>query len=407
VPTIHSVRRLIAPLLLFLTTFGSGWAIAVPSAHAGDTSTVTPEPYCTPSIEPVATPDEILDQVFSYQLGPGWVGGDSTYSTELPDLQTAFVFSDTLIGSATLGGSARITGIAHNSELLGALPSLHSDYGGSYLHPQPLVPDYRGHGDEWQLAATYVENGHQLVFVNEFHPRKGPFASYTGRSGIAVLTLHKDTPSFSSIVSVPTSPHTQWGNAEMEQGPYMYVYGTTGGARGGRFRGMKLVRVSRDSSLHSGAWRYWDGSGWAPGERHAAILHTGNQLTGVVPSTGPNGYEAVSIPGSVLKDKTVDLSYACSPQGPWSKPAPVYSIPQARIRDEIAYIPTFHPELSGDGTVVISYNVNRTDPLQTLARRVRDYQPKFLQLAPSRLVDSDLPVITVDSTATSTDTLRK
>jgi hypothetical protein len=397
----------IAALLLFLATFGTGGAVAVPSAHAGEVPTVIPETNCAPATKPAARPDEILDHVFSYQLGPGWVGGDSTYSTDLPDGQTAFVFSDTLIGSATPSGPARVTGVAHNSELIGTLPSLRSDYAGSYLHPQPLIPDDRGHGDQWQVAATYVENGQQLVFVNEFHPRKGTFALYTGRSGIAVLTLQDDTATFSSIVLLPTSPRTQWGNAAMQQGQYIYVYGTVDNVHSGRFRGMKLARVPSDASLDTSAWRYWDGSKWAAGQGRAATLHTGNQLTGVMPLTGQNGYEAVSIPGSVLTDKSVDLSYACSPQGPWSEPVPIYSIPQIRIRDEIAYIPTFHPELSGDGTAVISYNVNTTDALPTLAARLRDYQPKFLQLVAGLRAPSAPPAITVNSTATSTDTLRK
>lgn len=47
--------------------------------------------------------------------------------------------------------------------------------------------------------------------------------------------------------------------------------------------------------------------------------------------------------------------------GPWSAPAPVYTIPQiTQYTDEIAYIPTFHPELSGAGGMVISYNINTT-----------------------------------------------
>ena len=34
------------------------------------------------------------------ESGPGWIGGDATYSTELPNGQEAFVFSDTMIGTA-------------------------------------------------------------------------------------------------------------------------------------------------------------------------------------------------------------------------------------------------------------------------------------------------------------------
>jgi hypothetical protein len=54
----------------------------------------------------------------------------------------------------------------------------------------------------------------------------------------------------------------------------------------------------------------------------------------------------------------------------------------ALIHHEFAYIPTFHPELSTDGTLVISYNVNTAEDPSTLYDRVHDYQPKFVELTP-------------------------
>jgi hypothetical protein len=92
---------------------------------------------------------------------------------------------------------------------------------------------------------------------------------------------------------------------------------------------------------------------------------------------------AVSIPGGVFQDKTVDLSYACSPTGPWSSPVPIYTIPQVNeYPNEIAYIPTFHPELSSHG-LIISYNVDSLSGLSALEQNVHQYQPQFLQLSSS------------------------
>lgn len=82
---------------------------------------------------------------------------------------------------------------------------------------------------------------------------------------------------------------------------------------------------------------------------------TDKVLTGVTPQRSGNGYVAVSIPGSVFADKAVDLSYACSPTGPWTTPTPILTIPEvANDPGEISYIPTFHPELSGPNSLVIS-----------------------------------------------------
>jgi hypothetical protein len=299
----------------------------------------------------------------------------------LPDGHEAFVFSDTVIGRARPNGLASITGLAHNSELVGTLAHLTSDYGGTFRSPRPLIPDSRGHRRQWQVASTYVENGEQLVFVNEFVPHIGPFERFTGRSAIAVLSLSPDgTPTLQSTTSLAGGSLDQWGNAVLHDASYTYVYGSVGGRTAGTFYGMKVARVPQGRSLHLRSWRYWNGSSWVAGEAHAVTIRTGNELTGVMTQKGRVGYEAVSIPG-IRAGGTVDLSYSCSPQGPWSTPTPVYSIPQVRrLYDEIAYIPRFHPELSGNTGIVVSFNLDTLEGLSPLAKDIHAYQPQFLRI---------------------------
>jgi hypothetical protein len=341
-----------------------------------------PATDCSPVAPPAARIDNALDRVFSDELGPGWIGGDATYSTELPNGQEAFVFSDTLIGTAQPDGSATLSGLVHNSELVGWLPRLRVDYGGTSATPQPLIPDADGNGDAWQVAATYVEHAEQLVFVNEFSPQAGLFGQFTGHAGIAVLRLsRRGAPSFSSIVPLSTDPLTQWGNAVVQDNGYTYVYGSVTSSPAGAFAGMKVARVPRGASLLTGAWQYWNGTGWVAGEGNAATIPTVNELTGVVTRNGSMGYQAVSMPPGLASDTTVDLSYACSPEGPWSAPVPVYSIPQvAGLPGQIAYMPTFHSELSRSHVSVISYNLDTTDGLSPLEADIHGYQPRFVML---------------------------
>ena len=93
-----------------------------------------------PAVPPHAVPDQALNNLLAGQLGPGWIGGDSTYSTRLPDGREAFVFSDTVIGTAQPDGTPSITGMAHSSELVGVLPNLVPDYGGTYSAPLSSDP---------------------------------------------------------------------------------------------------------------------------------------------------------------------------------------------------------------------------------------------------------------------------
>jgi hypothetical protein len=335
---------------------------------------------CAPATLPAAAPDAALDSLVSGQFGPGWVGGDATYSTALPGGEEAFDFSDTLVGAAQPGGSATLTGLVHSSELVGTMPNLAGVYGGTYGAPQALVPDADGNGDSWQVAATDVENGRQLVFVNEFAPVPGsPFDTFLGHAAIATLSLNGGLPTLQGFTPIPTDGRTQWGTALAQSGGFTFVYGLS--SNGSSFAGMKIARVPAGQTLDTAAWTYWTGLGWVPGESNAVAVATTNVLTGVVPLAEGSGYLAVSIPIGVYTDKTFDVSFACAPTGPWTTPQAVFTVPEVNgeYHDEIAYIPTVHPELSGSG-LVVSYDVNSTDGLSALAQNVREYQPRFLTL---------------------------
>ena len=336
---------------------------------------------CAPTDTPTLTPDASLNSLFTNQVGPGWIGGDATYSTALPYGQEAFDFSDTLIGSAQPNGGASLTGMPHNTEMVGNLPNLTSDYGGSYGAPEALIPD--SGTNSWQVAGTYMENGQQLIFVNEFTPVAGStFDSYTGRSGIAVMSLSTGQPSYSYLTPVPSDPDTQWGNAVMQSSGYDYIYGLNSTSTA--YYGMKVARAPIGESLNTNDWTYWNGSQWVAGEGNAVPVQPYTVLTGVIPLIGNSGFMAVSVPGGVTNDKTVDLSFACSPTGPWSSPKAVYTIPQvSEYPDEIAYYPTFHPEISGGAGLVVSYNVDSTNGLSALESDVHAYQPQFLVLSSS------------------------
>jgi len=340
--------------------------------------------HCQPAIAPSATVDASLDNLISNETGPGWIGGDSTYSTALPDGQETFVFSDTLTGTATPSGAATLTGFIHNSELVGSLSGRTTDIGGTERAPQTLIPDTTDSGDQWQGAATDVENGSQLVFVNEFAPVSGSqYERFTGHSGIAVMSIGSNgVPTFGSVTPVPTDATTQWGNALMQSGAYTYIYGADVNAAINDFYGMKVARVALGDSLDTSAWQYWNGTQWVSGEGNAVADQTVTVVTGVTAQQDGTGYEAVSIPGWPGGDTSVDLAYSCSPTGPWTAPTPVYTIPQiTQYPDEIAYIATFHPELSSQGSLIVSYDVSSTDRLSALEQNVHQYQPQFLQLS--------------------------
>ena len=161
----------------------------------------------------------------------------------------------------------------------------------------------------------------------------------------------------------------------------MYVYGADLDPAHHRVYGMKVARVTDGQSLDVNAWAYWNGSQWVAGESNAAVVPTVNELTGVVPNPDGKGFIAVSIPSGVFNDRTVDLSYASSPEGPWTAPQPVYTIPEIdSTQGETAYFPTFHPELSSGDQLIVSYNIDTTVGYAVLLHDIHSYQPRFLTI---------------------------
>jgi hypothetical protein len=338
-----------------------------------------------PAILPHAATDASLTDLFSSQVGPGWVGGDSTYSTKLPDGRIAFVFSDTLIGTAQADGAASFTGMAHSSELVGALPNLVPDYGGTYNAPQALIPDTHNSSGIWETGATYTQGNDQMIFVNEYTGPTGILTlRYTGQSGIAVMSVAGNSlPTPSSVTLLPVDPITTWGSAVVLSGGYMYVYGADPDpANHYAVSSMKVARMAIGQSTDVAAWTYWNGSQWVAGESNAAVVPTVNNLTGVEADPDGKGFIGVSVPSGLFHDTTVDLSYASSPAGPWSAPQPVYTIPEIKqYANEMAYFPTFHPELAARDQLVVSYNIDTTIGYSVLLHDIHSYQPVFLAIS--------------------------
>jgi hypothetical protein len=333
---------------------------------------------CAPTTTPTATVDSTLDSVFADQEGPGWLGGDASYSTALPNGQEAFAFSDTLIGTAQPDGQASLTGLPHSSELTGTMSDLSTDVGGTEAAPQALIPD--AGTDSWQTGAVYMEGGTEQVFVNEFAPVSGSlFDDFTGRAGIASFSLSSGQPVFENITLLPTGPYDQWGNAMTQSGGYDDVYGLSMDNATDTFYGMKVGRVPVGDSTDPSAWTFWNGTSWVPGEANAYAAPGFPLIDGVVPLENGSGFMGTGTGGSGTT-MSVGVTFSCSPTGPWSTPVNIYTIPEvSEYPDEWAYMATFHPELAGNG-LVASYDINSLDGLSALEQNDHLYQPRFIDI---------------------------
>lgn len=348
-------------------------------------ATATATSFCAPVTTHTTsvTPNTTYNAYFNQQAGPGWVGGDASYQTKLPDGRMVWVFSDTMIGTATTSGTASFTGMPHNTMLVGTGAKLKSLYSGGYSTPKSLIPDTTVNGQPawWYVSATYVEGKTLLVYVNQMTGQPGDiFATPTGASKIAVFsvpTTSSAVPQFQKLVAIASDATTQWGNGYTFDTTYNYIYGLTTDHQ------MKLARVKRGSSVTLSAWQFWNGSAWVAGESNAAIVNsTQAEAVSPQPSSWGNGYVAISTSqpfGNYLQQQ-----FACSPQGPWSAPENIYTIPEtwgtmAGYHDIMAYIPNVVGNKPNDSTsLIVSYNINTTDGFAALAQNINQYRPRFV-----------------------------
>jgi hypothetical protein len=313
---------------------------------------------------------------------PGWTGGDSTYSIELPNGDTAFFFSDSYIGEfPRFAGDGSVTtnanGLrtreancapplcnpptvlyrAHNSIIVrskstGLLttfvgPKDVAGYSTSYFSPPAGVATGRFYwmGDSTVVQTDAAGTKKLWVLLLEFDSSW----AYQG-TAIAQLALPSmQIETIQPLINLPASTDINWGSALLQEGAgfgstTLYIYGM---GRSATQKRPYLARTTLTSNLLDVAnalnWTVWDGSGWnadqasaapligRPGDANNASDSISDEFSvkRLATSSGSSiilvGMDTTPIFGA-WRDITVYT--ACQPQGPFSSKTVVYSTPE-------------------------------------------------------------------------------
>src|SRR6202050_4944161 len=213
---------------------------------------------CTlPASPSPATEDTTFDTFFQ-QNGPGWTGGDGTYSLLLPDGTNLWMWSDSYIGTVNPTTRLRSSDLfsAHNSlTIQNQTAATLTPVGYPPKTSSYFVPTTKGDWF-WQGASLLVEptpGTYQIeIMVLQFTPS----IKFEGES-VAIV----DWPSYTiqSITPVAlTSTTIQWGSDIMLAADgYYYIYGIKNPSSDD-----KLPYLARTTSLsyltQPSHWTYWD-----------------------------------------------------------------------------------------------------------------------------------------------------
>jgi hypothetical protein len=317
-----------------------------------------------------AVPDPNYDRLFERE-GPGWTGGDGTYSVGLPDGRTAWSFGDSYLGRLNPDGSRPInTPMVNNTMVLQGGASGATLSGGSSGQPQSLVTT--GESDSWFWpGASAVEGGQLVQFLAKMH-RTGSGLWDFSYAGTYLARYSLPGISLQSVAAVPASDSIMWGVWVLDDGGYTYIYGIED-------RGWdKYVHVARVSAGDiSGQWSYYTGSSWSSDPATSARLLNGasNQFS-VVKVGGM--YQLIT---QTPLGNDINAYRALTPFGPFTTKKLLYTTPNWG-ENTFTYNAVAHPELSGGNEVLISFNVNSNNGFD-MYTNPEIYRPRFVRAAAS------------------------
>jgi hypothetical protein len=308
-----------------------------------------------------------------------WTGGDSTYSVPLSDHRTAWLFSDTLIGNVDDDGGQAIDKFVNSSIVVQQDDQLVKTVtGGSSAYPTGLLPP-TDDGWYWLGASHLTDDGSSLDIIFPRFERFGPGMWDWGWDRTVLGRFDPGSFNLDSVVDLPSDHGVTWASWVSREGDHTLIYGVEDL---GLSKYMHVARVAGDDL--TAAWEYWNGIGWSSSETDSVRIMPGvaNEYS-VAPYD--DGYLLVTHDTNELFSRNILAYTSCSPTGPFTRVATLYSTPETGQYGSygnpniFTYNAHEHPELRADGSLLVTYNVNSFDT-NDLYADATIYRPRFIRV---------------------------
>lgn len=315
-----------------------------------------------------------------------WTGADGTYSTKLPGGGLAFVFSDTFLGQVNPDGSrppvveeGGTTQFLNNTFVVKKGNKLTTVTGGTKNAPKAVMPPRDD--KHWYWAGDAITAGGKVQATYQEYERfgTGPWDWRWSRNVVAKFKPNRLSKPV-SVQQLPSTKGISWASWLERSGRTIYIYGVEdlGGTKY-----MHIARVKGDDL--SAQWEFHTATGtWSKNEADSAREMDGVANEYSVSRLG-RAYVLITQDTTELFSPKIVAYYSCSPQGPFTGKTTVYTTPEGGPfgsygnPNVFTYNAHAHPEISGRGRIVVSYNVNsfvNTDHY----RDTTIYRPRFVDV---------------------------
>ncbi|MDT0212795.1 hypothetical protein Q9R29_02755 [Rothia sp. ARF10] len=324
---------------------------------------------------------EQLNSVLARADLPYWQAADIGASARLTDGRLVWVFGDTMRRQGVAPGMVANSMLVSSGLCVSQVMATARG---------PVIPDVEPGVVRWPMSVSVVRDGDEdvvIVFTGRIRRGSGTDVwgfRYLGSDAVTFRVRAGEAPQLDTVL--PLTPDDEsahqvnWGSASMVSGDHIYVYGTElpSGAAFGRSLLVGRGRLGRPEDRQS--WEFWDGRRWQADPHRASpviaaeggvsqtlsVDHIGDEFVAVSKRDGDLG-------------STVATWTSASPVGPW-RVSDALEAPFLTGRDEFAYAPLAHPEITlADGGLLVSISRNTTD----LARLRQDPtvgRPRFAEI---------------------------
>ncbi|MCF8229124.1 MAG: T9SS type A sorting domain-containing protein [Bacteroidales bacterium] len=324
--------------------------------------------------------DDYFNELFRSPCG-GWIAGDATYSIELPDDKTLWLFGDSFIGTAMPDSSIALGAhMIRNCAVLQHGDSLQAFFNGTFEDPEDFVLTPQPDSSWFWPEHGILENDTLKIFMSEFIEGEGaPGWNFEYHNAYLVYFTYPGI----ELTKMELIPYYQqnevrYGNQVLAGENYNYIYG-----RKSLSGNVPYIHIARVPVGNLGVdWEFYDGSSWTNDASQSARI----------------SFESVSQQYAVFshQDKYVLLTQqiwlgaeiytltADQPEGPWDNKQHVYTTPYP-FPDMFTYNAFAHPQFNENNELLVSYNSN--GDFWEIFKNVELYRPKFIRI-PFELIDT-------------------
>ena len=343
--------------------------------YVGDSS--RSDAFCT--FRKIENTDQCWDDVLTvyedchYNLlftryGDGWTGADATYSTPLPDGRIMWMFGDTFLGRVSANRMREGTPFIRNSVIIQQGDQMTTLHGGTPGAPKAFVQPGNPQNWYWPLDATVYQGKIQWLLGELGSSGSGDAWDFAYR-GFDLAILDLKTLAIESIKTIVENPEISYGSCILEGPDFTYIFGIK---TNGLSKTAHVARVA-GASLQN-PWSFFNGNTWIDQPSNHVIAQNISDQFSVIKEN--DVYYLIT--HEPYFGRRIWIMQSDSPTGPWINKRTIYCTPE-NTANIFTYNSFVHPELSVEGELRISYNINSFN-FNDLFMNADLYRPKFIRI---------------------------